>query len=290
MTGYFDALLRSGGLFESPRPVAGPPGRTEADPFAPDAARYDRTPVATDTPGPASAHRPAETSTEAPRPIPGSRADEPAARVEETRPADPPARLKDARAIPEAGVPDGLSEQGAQASGHARVQAALRWVAAAPTKARAEGGLPEEHAQAPSYPAQGVDSEAFAIDARSTGQGTVTEEAVEASSPSQPRAPSLAPDRETRSEPVRSVRAERTVGQAAEPTAPVHRSAASRAREETVEVSIGAIHVRVDAPQMRVGTPSVAPKPASRLACADRSGPQSASHNSRLARRGLRRI
>ena len=282
MMGYFDALLRSGGLFEHPRSVAGAPGRTEAGPPASESERVDHAPVATDPPGPSRAPRSIETSPAASEPAGG--------RADDSHPAELPERLRDAAAIPGVDVQDRPSEQGAQASGHARVEAALRWVAAAPTKGQTEGGLPGEHAQAPSGPAQGVDSAAFAMDARLTGRRTVVEEAVEASSPPQPHAPSLAPDRGERSEPVRSVRAERAVGQAAVPTAPAHRSAASKAREETVEVSIGAIHVRVDAPQTRVGTGTAAPKTASRLASADRAGPQSASHNSRLARRGLRRI
>lgn len=287
MMGYFDALLRSGGLLGT-RSLGGPVAPAEADPLTYESAQFDRTSMPADIPAPSRA-TPAETSTAALEPAPRA-AEQAAARADVTRPPGPSNPLRDATAIPHARVPDQPPEQGAEAIGRTRVQAALRWVAAAPTQAQAEGRPFGEHAGAPSGNQSGGELEAFAVDAHSTGRRAALAGGVVASSPLQPHDTSLSAPRILRSEPAHSGRVERAVGQAAEMAAPAHRPGASRAREETVEVSIGAIHVRVDAPQTRAGTRSAMPKATPPLPEADRARSESTSHNSRLARRGLRRI
>jgi hypothetical protein len=287
MTGYFDALLRSGGLLGEQRSVASKLARAEADPRVLEAEQFDRTPPAADVP-PSPTPLP-ERRVIASEPAPG--ADEAlAARIDAPPPADPSEQPGDARQMPSARVQDRLSEAGDEDIGRTRVQAALRWVAAAPTQTRAEGPPSEEHAYATVPDQPGGEGDVLATAARSTEAPAVMQGDVEKLFQQHRLDPSLPSVQMLPSEPAQPARAERAVGLIAEMAAPADRPLAAKAREETVEVSIGAIHIRVDAAPIPAGARIVRSRPTTSVPGADRTGTQSASHNSRLARRGLRRV
>ncbi|MEO6408205.1 MAG: hypothetical protein ABIO45_05565 [Burkholderiaceae bacterium] len=184
---------------------------------------------------------------------------------------DPPARdatnsasVNDgvAQTPPEAAHPGIVARESKVAPAHEVVRAAMRWVAAdpqqaAPTPAASEHAWHEEAAAAP--------------------QAHTTVVAVLTPPPA-------------RSEPAESVAPRAMVVQADARLTPTPPAAAETfaapAHDERFEISIGAIHLRVDAPAPQtVARTAPAPSPAARSAHVAPTPPRSA-----LARRALRRI
>jgi hypothetical protein len=276
MSGYFDALMRSSGVTiggSKPAPARFEPSAVEVD--------IDRSPPATavGTVREVSTVQPAlapvcisdqveltvpplvtepvpQYAHERPDPAPGNRrgAPEPAADSSMTRPAP---SLNSAEPDP----------------GRALVRAAMRWVAA---------GTPQASDGAHTVPAPEQPLPTVREEARVITMTKVVREDDEAqpqppgTTPTPPAAPNLAP-REgglTTPFPIRSAR-----------IAPAPVPVPASTREDIVEVSIGAIHVRVDAPLAQtVARPAATPNASAQRAAGTTSA------RSALSRRALRRI
>ncbi len=151
--------------------------------------------------------------------------------------------------------------------GQAMVQAALRWVAAGDQTASSTIA-PDITPSPPKAP------QALAADQPSPpARSIVSRPLVEPASPTA-KLPELAMP--TRAAPIRQMEAKEQA------LPPVRGTRRADSREETVEVTIGAIHLRVDAPPPQTVVQSPLPTPRS---TADRPPPRSA-----LSRRALRRI
>ncbi|MFH0344342.1 MAG: hypothetical protein ACHBNF_19985 [Chromatiales bacterium] len=252
MSNYFDGLIRASGLGPSSAPRAGDHGITEVDAqhAAPPVAKPAATPAAT---APAVAQAPTRNTRQT-----GIDTAPPVAAVTPTpvtleSPASvPPKSVADEHAEPVSTrtllVPSGPSarpEPDAQDVGQAVVRAALRWVTA---------------------------------DVQTQGARTETEIAREPAPPAEP-APDAKPHMLQMPMRVEPVRHPETTDRLPHRPIVTHQPTA---KEDVVEISIGAIHLRVDAPSPQ--TVVQAPVPTTRSA-ADRPPPRSA-----LSRRVLRRI
>jgi len=288
MTGYFDALLRSGGMLSEQRSVTDPVARAEADPFVHESEPVDRAPPAADVPMPAPSTLPRLPGSKTVAPDPThdadlqgfARTDAPLAAY----PSEPPLGAAGFRDVGmQARSPEGVAED----VGRTVVQAALRWVAAAPKQAQSENQPSSAPVDATTANRPGTERTAFAIDRESNDKRAAS---PETSLRQHPEDASPLPARIRPSEPALAGGVERAVGRASDVASPANRPTLAKPRDETVEVSIGAIHVRVDAPQTRVGAMAATPRASSPLAFAGRARSENAPHNSRLARRGLRRL
>ncbi len=288
MTGYFDALLRSGGMLSDQRSVTSPVARAEAEPLAQESEQFDRTPPAADVPMPLPSTPPRLPGRKTAEFEPTHEAvEEGFARTDAPLAASPSEPSLGTTEFPGAHVSARPSGGVAEDVGRTLVKAALRWVAAAPKQAHTASEPSPAHTDAMSASQPRAERTAFAIDRESNEMRAATTEAPfrQHSDDRGPLSARILP-----SEHALAGGVERAVGRAADMASPVNRPTVSKPRDETVEVSIGAIHVRVDAPQTRAGAMTTTPRANSPLPGAVRARSENAPHNSRLARRGLRRI
>lgn len=269
MSGYFDALMRSSGMPIANRtPVTAPLERTGLE-------------IVDDRPAvPQERHLAASPQESAPRRLPEPAAATPAARTTET--VDEPAHEAHRGALahpPAAGdqTVDSPSRSEAQSAqslqpdlGQTLVRAAMRWVAT-PTPQPTDGG-PLVAGREPSPPT---------VRDTATTTSLMKERADEqATPPGTPSTTNVTPDVQPRESVAATALPIRSTLLPAPPQ-PV----ASAPRDEVVEVSIGAIHVRVDAPSPQtVARPATAP-PNTNIR---RAG--STASGSRWSRRAVRRI
>jgi hypothetical protein len=270
MSGYFDALMRSSGMtIDGPRPA---PTHSESNAFEA-AADPGGTAIETgsiDTPAmpPPAAFRGRESVEPA---APPREVQQPIAHQARANPDDAPARTR--------GVPDARAESPATPAvrsgepskpdlGARLVRATVRWIA---EDTSTIGNVPVTK---PSLPTPGDDARvvtaAPARDGDREPPSIVTQTVVAAKTIAREPAPQVRP-------PVERARAD-------EPPQSPQSQAALTAQDETVEISIGAIHVRVDAPPAQtVARPAATP--AANTPRAGALPPRSA-----LSRRALRRI
>ncbi len=309
MTGYFDALIRASGLaVERPPAGDGSDWTTKPDMTSPAATELDaldvehvtapvervEAPVTAGEPSPVAAvpvrvpdetwHEPVARRVRDVAP----RVKDDEVRREPRRPPSPAAHT-DAAPAPPPHVTAPAAEHAALVSSHERtVRAALDWVAADPMRAASpQTPAPDRPGASPRSIRQGIPrpgpSRLHADDVRpDPGVSAVRSQSQPSVPPVDPAlrsAPAEPPSIAVTARPQTSVPIAAAV--AVEPTPPApnadHRHVPP---DEVVEVSIGAIHVRVDAP-------SAAAPPARRA-----HAPVSASRPVRdgLRRRALRRI
>jgi hypothetical protein len=275
MSGYFGALMRSSGMAIAARP----PTRTPIDPRV----------MEIDFERPAALPAPAAPTASTLQPVTATPVSVPAPSVEPTRGmqapdehvhdvhARPVPEQAHTRATPDRGVdplaarPSRAVEPPQRDLGQAVVRAAMRWVAAETPHARTDAPLTMDRQLA--SPDRGVED-----------LNTIAPRAhrldVETPEPNATPARTISKEVKT-TEPIVAhavpMPAARLTPSLPTPVAPV-------ARDEVVEVSIGAIHVRVDAPQVQtVARPSASPPALARRATASQT-------RSALSRRALRRI
>ena len=275
---YFDALMRSSGLgvaapapMASLAPVEAPPGvQLEGLEMA---SEVMAVPVPTSTPAP-QAH---VAQAEAVEPLPAFHDAAGAARPSSDAPhasADVPTSAGDdspsrtaTHVIP---APPSIS------IGQTLARAALQWVAADPLNARDPHAVRAMEEHAPALPARQLAPRDAADATAPVPQRIATDaQASQATAPSiertvllpPPPAQLLAPP------PQRA------------PAATWREPPAAPAREEMLEVSIGAIHLRVDAPAVQAIAKAPAAPPGTSA-----SRPASFAPRSALSRRALRRI
>jgi hypothetical protein len=303
MTGYFDALIRSTGVaFDSRPPAPGhhaSPARAEstgpvgtdsleidlegiAAPAAASTAGFPR--HATPMRGPAgTAERPLERApySASPKAVEDTAAEVPPP-ILPARPAPPPAPLAEAHASQhEPASPDRSNRM---------LRAAMEWVAAGPVRAAAPAAATPAAAPTPSaladrglpaaVPRADRPIQVPPLDRPSLHRRPLDPAPVDAA---EPRA-RPAPSREAPSITVTAAVAPRADPIPAEPVTQQSAGYAPRvAHDEIIEVSIGAIHLRVDAPAVQMRPPPASPSPtrASTVSPYSRDG---------LRRRALRRI
>jgi len=289
MSDYFGALMRSSGLTAGgSAPAAVAPPTTASRPVEIDIERSG--PALQPRPAPASQYEAPLTTIAAASVEPRS-GHEPAPPA--ARPADPGEQAAAAVDSPhdqtgqKAEVFSGAqplvppfspadpSTPAAQPLGHALVRAAMQWVAADPQQAIPEpqdgarreppAALGEPGMPVTTTPTPIADAEPQTLPARARHSVASSIEAVEDA----PRRTTLA-----------TLPTLPTLPATPAPVAPT-----SLPRDELVEISIGAIHVRVDAPAAQTVARTLAPPAAAPRSTAPTTTPRSA-----LARRALRRI
>ena len=285
MNDYFGSLMRSSGLgigAQSPAPALGP---VEAGVVEVEIERGPTEVASVPSPNastaqPAGARAPV--SDRASPPVPLQASDAHALPTVQARLATPPqadsgVAADEAADSPPAPVAPSAAEPPQSPLGPTLVRAAMQWVAADPTQAR---GI------APFVPPP-ASSEGAAIKAQAraaTPARPLREATAPADEPGRAAAPAQQPvalaepgTRAPEQAPALAIRPARSVPMAPpEPLEPW-------VRDERVEVSIGAIHLRVDAPAPQtIARPAPAPVVAPRAAAL---APRSA-----LSRRALRRI
>jgi hypothetical protein len=159
------------------------------------------------------------------------------------------------------------------ALGQARVRAAVQWVADDPQHVRGVTQVVPPHGQG--WPARAEETSATAA-TQALDEPDVAVPVQRGTKPTSPPADLVARE---------PVVAGALPVHPARPTAPAPRPVAPLAHDEIVEISIGAIHVRVDAPAAH----TLARSPATRPADAPRGLPVPPPRSA-LARRALRRI
>lgn len=277
MNGYFGALMRSSGLTVGARPsmvAAAEHGMTEtsversADVAQPAASRVPSPPRQAVAPIPT--HDPAEVTPPAPRAADHAR--------EARYGYGPTDQVGDRAAVPvPASSPEAPTPSAADPSmplDHAMIRAALKWVQAAPPRAQSADAVPSREQAPPS-----IGQEPSAI--------ITTEVIRERGGERQPQVTIVTPDTAVALYPAPDETASQVLAnpspRQATPNAPP--SVQPMVRDERVEISIGAIHVRVDAPPAQtIARPASSPPGAAPLAAPP------ASQRSALSRRPLRRI
>ena len=293
MSGYFDALMRSSGMDIGGRVAAmAPAGPVEPIVVETDAERSPaETPSRTAEPAPmprqVAAPIPLSDSVEQPAPLAsptvGTTTPKASARFEGAEQVSRPRAAAEAAAdSPPAPAPRSV-ETSKPVLAKAIVRAAMQWVAADTQNIRGIARVvpPED----PFRPAPGGDTGVVTTQVLREA-GVDVDAPPTRAMPISTAAPDL-PSRETAGEapralvaaPALPMRPARDIP--ARPPVP----AASLTGDEVVEISIGAIHVRVDAPAAQVVTQPVAPPPAAAPRAA--AAPPS---RSALSRRALRRI
>ena len=277
MSGYFGALMRSSGMAIAARPLA-------RGPIAPRITEIDvERPAALPAPAaPTTATSQSVTATPASVPSP---AVDPARRMS---PPDDHGHDVHTRPIPEQALTRATSDRGVEPPapratralespqrdpGQAVVRAAMRWVAE----------MPQARTVAPMTTERQPSSLEIGVERPVTIASPPVSRAhrLDVETPGPDATPTLQISREvTREEPVVAQAVPMPV---ARPT-PWPTAKAPVARDEVVEVSIGAIHVRVDAPQVQtIANPAPPPPAPARRAATSEA-------RSALSRRALRRI
>jgi hypothetical protein len=277
MSGYFGALMRSSGMPVGDRPpatsAAAPPGLEvnvehvpaaipmTPPPIAP--AQKPSAPVASLDPPPATVHPGRPTAVD----HVGEAHEAPVAAPRRTRETNETSSDEPGRAAP-------VVDQPKPDRGQALIKAAMRWVAAdPPTLPRpAQTVTPLE-----TRSAMGDRARVDAIDQPvAPPEFAATIDTASTNTTPEPALPKVIEARapvEVGPVPIRRT-----------PPVPPPASTPPLVRDELVEVSIGAIHVRVDAPAAQtVARPAASPAPVTRRAT-------SAKARSALSRRALRRI
>ncbi|HUG24244.1 hypothetical protein [Piscinibacter sp.] len=281
MSDYFGALMRSSGLaVGGAAPIVAP--RVEAG--MPVEVHVEQPAVRAEpamSPAPRAAHS-AESPEPAVRALPAQVArdvhDEPAQRPDRPRePEAAPTSAQTSAPMEAAAVAhpsiDAAAQPASQApvTAHTLVRTAMQWVAAGPQEVRAKPPAVIDPPIATTPPEPAPRSPDEIRDQRPPARAESLElPPSHEHPPSPPRlAPPPIPARPLIPQPA-TLRAERP-----SPASP---------RDDTVEVSIGAIHVRVDAPATQTVARTPPPPPAPRAASAPRP------ERSALSRRALRRI
>ncbi len=276
MSDYFAALMRASGLFSpAGTPTFEAPLELGADATVPAAPS---TPVS--RPFTSQALRTAIPDTRVPTPeAPASQpmqvdlAREPGRPDETPRPGNT-AQLHDLalrQHTPESPLPQNIEEhehQGRPSSVNDPVQAALRWIAADPQLA-APLEQPSRHGARPPQKSEGQPSPPHPEHATTRAQpGSMPAPVANAAT--------IVPSSSAFGAPI----------SAAEPAIPeIQPEAPGRSMEESVEISIGAIHLRVEAP-----APQTVARPATQPVRNQPSATPTAPGRSGLSRRALRRL
>ena len=277
MSGYFGALMRASGMAiagRAPAMARVEPSVVEIDIERGPAAMPSRTVQTASTPQQAVAPIPVANSVEQVPPPVALAADTDAHEVQTglagTEPAHPRAAT-DAAADSPAAPSARAVETSSPALGQAVVRAAMQWVAADTQQVRSVAQVVPPRTQ--SLPALGEETSVITTTQALRARGVDVQAQPPRAMPAALAAPDLAA-RELVTAQARPIRAARPTP--ATPPVPV----APLARDKVVEVSIGAIHVRVDAPAAQtVARPAATPRAAAA------TPPRSA-----LSRRALRRI
>jgi len=284
MSGYFGALIRSSGIAIG---VGAGPARVSS-PFELDLEQGIHEPVQTTQPQAvtaASRNAPAADTRIETRPAAARQTDEPARRAISSAQPVPVSTFASPREsvdVPRHASADAVAPENGDGAAPIRstlvagtmIQAALQWVGSG-NEAQPWAGtrLPAPESTVPSS------GRAQAASSHATPVSDGVEVHLAEQSPLRPRgSPSTlardamdeSPSPAARARPIQSERAERAV---------------PRDRAEAIEVSIGAIHVRVDAP-----APYTVAVPAAGAVASPPERPAPAAQSSRLARRALRRI
>ncbi len=270
MSDYFTALLRSSGIASphatgAARPVVGPTAPTEVSPIEQPLSLPASDAIGESASQPSVARTPLAvqpaTAQIASVPAPVAR--------QETSPADPARSASTLAAESTAAPPATISAEDASDAppplAHALLDAALRWVAAGEQQDR-DRPRTQAHEPAPSV-------------AEPSGHLT--------SRPSKPAQPPDAPIALAHPVAAATVTHERSAAMLPPLRSETRSSvpavvAAAVDRDPPLDISIGAIHVRVDAPAAQTVTQPIAPRPV--------VAPRAAPGRSALARRALRRI
>lgn len=294
MSDYFGALMRSSGLAvggAAPAimaPPASAPGPIEID-------IEHSVPAMQPLPAPASQHetRPLSVAAASVEPWSGREPATPAmppaapsvhAEAAVNRPHDKAGHKEevptDAQPLVPPSSPSDRSTPAAQPQGHALVRAAMQWVAADPQQA-----IPGPQDETRRKPLAALDVAEMPVVRESTPTPTPMADAEQ-----QAILPVQTPTPTPKSSVTRSVEAvEDAPRHPSHPATPMPVPApfapTPLPRDELVEISIGAIHLRVDAPATQTLARSLAPPAAAPHSTAPATTPRSA-----LARRALRRI
>ncbi len=183
-------------------------------------------------------------------------------------------------AVAAAAVPD-AAKAAAPEGRQAMVDAALRWVAGSTRDSLDTAGKPAGLVGVPPAPAQDIGTTAFDMPA-STAPPALPVRTASTETVVRTDRQAWAPEAPVRTSPLDRPQA-RDVDAADAPAA----QPAATARKEAIEVSIGAIHLRVDAPP---AAPTAAARPALPVPPTAAARPAAAAARSSLARRALRRV